>query len=54
MDIMLTISYSLKIPNDEFFCSETGYVKEEMQEQLNDIDGECCCQKRASDTFSVI
>jgi hypothetical protein len=37
MDIMLTVSYSLKIPSDEFFCSETGYIKEEMQEQLQKL-----------------
>lgn len=34
MDIMLTVSYTLKIPKDKFFCSETGYVKEEMRERL--------------------
>ena len=34
MDIMLTVSYSVKIPKDEFFNSENGYVKEEMRQQL--------------------
>lgn len=34
MDIMLTVSYSVKIPKDEFFNSENGYVKEEMRRQL--------------------
>lgn len=37
MNIMLTVSYSLKISEDEFFGSETGYVKEEMQEQMEKI-----------------
>lgn len=37
MSIMLTISYFLKIPEDEFFVQETGYVKEVMQEQLEKI-----------------
>lgn len=30
MDIMLTVSYSVEIPEDQFFCPETGYVKEEI------------------------
>lgn len=34
MDIMLTVSYSVKIPKDEFLNSENGYVKEEMRRQL--------------------
>lgn len=37
MDIMLTVSYSLKIPKDEFFHSESGEVKEEMREQLEKL-----------------
>lgn len=34
MDLMLTVSYSLKVPKDEFFYTEKGYIKEEMQKQL--------------------
>lgn len=37
MDIMLTVSYTLKIPKDSFFCSETGEVKEEMLSQLEKL-----------------
>ena len=37
MDIMLTVSYSLKIPKDKFFCSESGDVKEEIQQQLEQL-----------------
>ena len=37
MDIMLTVSYALKIPKDKSFCSETGYVKEEMRERLEKL-----------------
>ena len=37
MDIMLTVSYTLEIPKDKFFCSETGYVKEEMRERLEKL-----------------
>ena len=34
MDMMLTVSYSLKIPKDEFFYAESGRVKDEMKEQM--------------------
>ena len=34
MDIMLTVSYTLKIPGDKFFCPGTGKVKEEIKGQL--------------------
>lgn len=37
MDIMLTVSYSVEILEDEFFCPETGYVKEEMQKRLEQL-----------------
>lgn len=37
MDIMLTVSYSLKIPRDQFFNSENGYVKAEMRKQLEKL-----------------
>ncbi|MDE6232601.1 MAG: hypothetical protein K2M60_04540 [Lachnospiraceae bacterium] len=37
MDIMLTVSYSLNIPKDEFFHPETGDVKVEMIEQLEKL-----------------
>ena len=37
MDIMLTVSYALKIPKDKSFCSETGYEKEEMRERLEKL-----------------
>lgn len=34
INIMLTVSYSLEIPEDEFFRSESGEVREEMEEHL--------------------
>lgn len=37
MDIMLTVSYSLKIPKEKFFHPESGYVKEEIEEQLEKL-----------------
>ena len=37
MDIMLTVSYSVEIPEDQFFCPETGYVKEEIQKRLEQL-----------------
>lgn len=37
MDIMLTVSYSVEISKDEFFCRETGYVTEEMQKRLEQL-----------------
>ena len=37
MDMMLTVSYSLKIPKEEFFHPESGEVKEEMREQLEKL-----------------
>lgn len=35
MDIMLTISYSLKIPRDAFFQPENGCVQAGIRERLN-------------------
>lgn len=37
INIMLTVSYSLEIPRDEFFQSGNGRVKEEMEEQLEKL-----------------
>lgn len=37
MDILLTVSYSLKIPKEKFFHPENGYVKEEIREQLEKL-----------------
>ena len=37
MDIMLTVSYSLKISKDDFFHPETGIVNEEMREKLEKL-----------------
>lgn len=37
MDIMLTVSYCLKIQRDEFYCPENGHVKEEIEEQLENM-----------------
>ncbi|NBK93556.1 hypothetical protein D5278_16500 [bacterium 1XD21-13] len=37
MDIMLTVSYSLKIPRDQFFNSKNGYVKAEIRKQLEKL-----------------
>lgn len=37
MDIMLTVSYSLKIPKDEFFHPENGEVNKEMREKLEKL-----------------
>ena len=34
---MLTVSYSLEIPRDDFFRSESGEVREEMEEQLEKL-----------------
>lgn len=36
MDIMLTVSYSAKLPRDEFY-SEKGDVKEKMEELLEEL-----------------
>lgn len=37
MDIMLTVSYSLKIPKERFFHTESGDVKEEIREQIEKL-----------------
>lgn len=37
INIMLTVSYSLEIPRDEFFQSGNGEVREEMEEQLEKL-----------------
>ena len=37
MDMMLTVSFSLKIPKDEFFYAESGRVKDEMKEQMEKL-----------------
>lgn len=37
MDIMLTVSYSLKIPKDEFFHPENGEVNKEIREKLKKL-----------------
>ena len=37
MDIMMTVSYSLKIPEDEFFHSENRDVRGKMREQLEKL-----------------
>ncbi|MDE5823327.1 MAG: hypothetical protein K2H91_01375 [Lachnospiraceae bacterium] len=34
---MLTVSYSLEIPREDFFRSESGEVREEMDEQLEKL-----------------
>lgn len=34
---MLTVSYSLEIPRDEFFQPENGSVREELEEQLEKL-----------------
>lgn len=37
MDIMMTVSYSLKIPEDEFFHSENRDARGKMREQLEKL-----------------
>lgn len=34
---MLTVSYSLEIPRDEFFHSENGSVREDMEKRLDKL-----------------
>lgn len=37
MDIMLTVSYCINIPRDEFFETESGEVNEEIMERLETL-----------------
>ena len=37
MDIMLTVSYSLKIPKEKFFHMGSGDVKEDVREELEKL-----------------
>lgn len=37
MDLMITVSYSLKIPRDDFFHAENGTIKDEIEEQLEKL-----------------
>lgn len=37
MDLMITVSYSLKIPRDDFFRAESGTIKAEIEEQLEKL-----------------
>ncbi len=34
MNLMVTVSYALNIPRDDFFYAENGTIKEEIGEQL--------------------
>lgn len=37
IDVMLTVSYTLKIPKDEFWNPENGKVNEEMRQRLEKL-----------------
>lgn len=37
MDIILTVSYSLKIPKGDFFQSENGNMRADMRKRLNEL-----------------
>lgn len=37
MDMMLTVSYSLKIPREDYFDAESGHIRAEIEEQLEKL-----------------
>lgn len=37
MNLMLTVSYSINIPHDQFFCAENGEVNEKIKKRLETL-----------------